>query len=1247
MDSTQTALAAAVALAFILQGGSCWRRSHASSYRRSLAILTILLAALGLSAHFLLASGAMVVSSEFGIVMVQGTAAWVALLVVLIGLPVAAAVGAHVSRKLAGFPGCARWSVPAAVLVGALAAWRVEPLGASVELPAPLRAYDLWWPVFLLWIVYCGMEALRAGGRVQRRAAGALAAAGLTMLFSLWALRRYKRGLAFADPLSAELWDLTLYASAGATLAIAVGLITARRWAVAAAGLAGAISVHLWIIDTPIPVLLRPWILGPLALLALAVARAGWIRRMWGTEGYRMADFGRPGRGDDAIAAGALVVAAICVADALYFRRFGAVFDLVFALLAWAVFVEVISVGPLAAVFGRPVRETLSAVRATAARAVETGGSAAGALTRPILDGVKWFVDFEKVGAGIFRTVLLIFLLVAIAEVRHAGKTVIVPFTELGLTGDEERHFGRMISNRAVNLFGTLTSDLEPEVAILVPSADGARDPRQSLDLVAPGDAADRPEAVVSGELEIGGVSVPVGIVTGWVQTPVRWLFGVRVVTGTVQKDGGGYLLLAHTSDGEAFRVQYAGPDAGGEATAGTLDRTAAAERLAEELAYKLITSLPEMARAGMTRSWQAAQPYAKGLAAWKQFETDNQAYDALTSAIASFQEALRIDPSFALGHYRMGLALMRDQRPFAATEFLRRSIQTNPNFALGYDALASHLYFNLPEYYTRLSAGPETISVAALQREEANERQARILWRRLLQFPGRQVPGVALANAHSGLCQMVFWNATPDQPGRWPPAFVRLYVGSFHCRRALQLYAQLPPDLRESATVRTAEGTTWMLAGDLLHQAVWTWADSVDQTWHCAADSISEIENGRVRSWRVGTSRYAADALPYYRRAVALLPDDADARCRLANAALALGDPGPMRELEASAAAHASLAGSLWGRSPSWDSEYFRLAEDEYVAAFELDPQDVYARNDFAYRLWRWHLQAVRAGVDPLPRRIVEAAERHIREAARLAPTVARRADQAAIRSTLGEVLLMQGRAHEAYRELERGMELALAHPRFDEIRWELAFAYLCAAATDRRAGRAAKDEADLEARATKLLDQIRAHNEGREIRSLPDDLPLDRHAVAALCAPGPGEIAPDAAPADDMLYELRTGAPRIASYPPCEAIGVAAFVAGEESGTAPRLRLRVFGLDLHPNAGLFPLSAAIPSQPFLLLPKQTSHDLYFAQLERVEDGKVLQVSPVYPIETSASAACRANGVMLEFGRRAPKKPGVGPPPR
>jgi tetratricopeptide (TPR) repeat protein len=1246
MDWKDTAVAAVVSLLFLLQGISTWRRAGTSTYRRWLGVLTILLAFLGVSSHFLLASGAMVFGLEFGIVMVQGTPAWAALLIVLVGLPISAAMGVHVSRSVAGRPPRWAWPLIAGGLVGVAAISRLQQLEAAVDLIAPIRGYDIWWPVLPAWVGVCFVWSILSIAHVQRRSVKLLVATALGLGFSLWAVSRNLRGLHYADPMSAGLWSATLALGLpvllGTTAWIAVSAAQrlrriGRLWCVGVASLAaitGLVSSSLWLGRETLPLLLRPWFLWAAASAVSAVLWILSLIQRWKAGELHLPDVGKPGRWDDAVAVCALLAIAIGLADGLYFMQGMPVWDLVAALVGWAIFVEVVSVGPLADFVNRPLQHSLQSAK----KILETHWKGVRELAMTSLkafaDGVKAFFTFSSVGVGVLRFVILAAVLVAIAELPNAGKTVIVPFTELGLSDAEARHFGRMLSHRVVNRFATLARDLEPEVAIVRPADD--RSKGQSLNLVASGDTADRPEAVVSGDLEINTVKIPISLITSWIQTPMRALLGVRVVTGSVQKEGGGYLLLAQSSDGGTFRVRVPGRpaaqvppvekkgDADEPRTDGAaFDRTIAANSLADELAYKLISTVPEMANAGMTQSWQAVEPYSKGLEKWTQFQTGRD-FDALTEAIVFFRRAVQLDPNFALAHHRLGLALTADNQPFVATDALRKSLQANRNFVLGYHALASHLYFNRSTDVTPSESS--TVDQGA-----ADKTQAQMLWHQLLRFPRGQVPVLAQADAHAGLCRLIFEAPGGEELDQPDAEYIRHYIAYFHCHRALQLFATLPATVRDSPDVRRAEGRAWFTAGWILNDSSVTDMPVTDGSWLCSKDSLAIDENGTITNRTLRQSPYTDDAVKYYDHASALLPDDNTILCTRAEAAFAR-DRNPMQAMDKSSEAHRLLAEDLVSMGTAGP---VKLALEEYETAFKLDPQNLFARNGYGYAVWQWFLKAGRSSMSILPDDTIQLAEDHARHAARLAVGAVDRADAAAIRSTLGEVLMMQGRWHEAYTELEAAESLAPKHPFFDEIRWDLGLAYLCAGVMDRRPGRSTSPEMDFDAKAAGLFTAIRVQNEGREIPSLGSYHPVEHHIAAGMCHSDPsGEPASDDGNTMAMPYELLHPLPRTDSYEPCTYLAVTALVVDENAEEAQDLKLRVIGPGFGAAGG-----RVAPEQVLRLPWKKDTHDLYFAQLGREDGDGFSPVSSAYAITTAEKAPCSNNRIVLEFEARSAKE--------
>lgn len=1263
MDWKSAAVAAFVAFMFVLQGISCWRRSEASSYGSALGVLTILLALLGFASHFLLASGALAFSPEYGVVMVQGLAARAALFVLLGGIPVAAAVGIHISNRLAGVESNWRPLVIVAAVVGGLAASRVESLDS--EFGPPIHAYDIWWPVLPIWIGLSFVECMLTLGRARRRSLKL----GIEMVFavgvSLWATRRDHLGLYYADPQSIQLWWLTLCIGLSVLLGATVWrfrpawrqrwrLVLNVAWTILAV-LAGALglfsSLSLWLAQNgTLPVPLRPWFLWTVWVVIAAVFAALLVWRRWKSNGLRMPDFGRPGRWDDVLGAIALLAIALGLTDAFYLRSANPVLALILVLVGWGTLVEVIAIGPLAAFFRRPLAQSVRAAGTWTVAARHYLSDVTRQSSTTAAHGVKWFFNFGSAGVGAMRLLLLALALVALAELPHARSTVVVPFNTLGLSDEESKDFGRMISHRVVNAFGTLARDLQPEVAIALPT-DDRTEPKFAI---VPGDASERPEAAVgSGDIDIGGVKIPVTLVTGWIQAPMRSLLGVRVVTGSVQKDGNGYVLLVRSSDGGIWRV----PDASllvaesasteGAASSAkppapnTAAREAAAERMARELAYKLISTLPAMRRTGMTQSWQAALPFTEGLGAWHRYETGREDYDGLTEAIGHLQEAIRIDPDFALAHYRLGLALQADGQSFAATESFRRSLQANPDFALAHNALASHVYFNRRAYYAPATIEPADES--SLDPHDADIREALKSWHRVLEFHGAQIPTLDRASAHYGLCRAAVDNdliAERIEP-RWK--YASYYLAYYHCKRALQVYAALPDVVRNSPEGRTAEGSVWNTTGVILSRSgQTTFRENRDGGWQCSDTSIVAEDlkaNRRPTIFELHRSPYTKDALRYYEHATRLLPDDGIVRCNAASTAFVRDDRQPMKELAATSSAHFALADTLsrriQGQEP--DPAQYILALQEFETAFTLDPQNLMARNNYSYTVWQWHRASMLKSALRPPRHIVRAADEQAREAARLAAGKGRRLDLVYMQSTLGEVLIMQGRSHEAYGQLEAAVKRAPMHPAFDEIRWDLALAYLCAGAIDRQSGREHAHVQWFEEEASKLLEGIRTREANRETRTYTGTGLLDVNHLSGLCIPGPDGMSNDDQEGNGTRYELQTNPTQTDSYVLCNRLAMVAYVQDVNLSDSTQLGLRLWGPAMSGSTPVFRVPVG-PDAVSITLPRMDTHHLYFAQLEQIngDPRSAVPISRAYPIETRSDAPCSNNRIVLTFRRPA-----------
>src|SRR4029077_1854805 len=164
-----------------------------------------------------------------------------------------------------------------------------------------------------------------------------------------------------------------------------------------------------------------------------------------------------------------------------------------------------------------------------------------------------------------------------------------------------------------------------------------------------------------------------------------------------------------------------------------------------------------------------------------------------------------------------------------------------------------------------------------------------------------------------------------------------------------------------------------------------------------------------------------------------------------------------------------------------------------EYDSAVEMSPSNLEALNMYAYTFWSWRrrVPAKKPPAGPEPE-IALKAERYARQAVRMARDNVTKADETAYLSTLGEVLLGQGRVEEARDVLAQTIAKLPQRAAFDEIRWDLAQADLCARSTNDIL-KLGLDGQTLLKDAVTQLKVIRGHAQGREnseYSGLPESL-------------------------------------------------------------------------------------------------------------------------------------------------------------
>jgi tetratricopeptide (TPR) repeat protein len=259
-------------------------------------------------------------------------------------------------------------------------------------------------------------------------------------------------------------------------------------------------------------------------------------------------------------------------------------------------------------------------------------------------------------------------------------------------------------------------------------------------------------------------------------------------------------------------------------------------------------------------------------------------------------------------------------------------------------------------------------------------------------------------------------------------------------------------------------------------------------------------------------------------------LPEDWKARCYFAVDSLLAGNPLPMQDLDPDANMHIKLGDRLWGQandnnSPEKDKEAiddYKQAIDEYQRAIVLDPANTDAMNDYANAFWSLRVRF------PQDQRLLDFAPKADRFARRAnAMTDASTPAHLITAATLLEVLLGEGKPQEALKVLSEG-EIP-DHAFFDDVRWDLGEAHLCAEASDRKSRPSVHEHSNAQRKAGALFDMIRDHEEKREWQPFSfSDVPEVLSMVAPPVCRGSPEKAlqemPDPHGARYKLYEEKS---------------------------------------------------------------------------------------------------------------------------
>ena len=1036
MDLVTALFALIPTILLFVQGVSCLRRTSAPLYVRRFGFLCGILSGLSLVLCLLLASGSLVLSSEFSIVMVQGALARFSLAVLLVGSALAAGMGLQVCCLAADRRTRLAWLLGPGLIVGFLAIGRIY-LSALLLLnpddaePFRIYAYDLWWPPLLIYLSACLVESALSILRFHQGPVRLWVATALIAGLALLALSQPQ----FGDPTSAVLWKSFLLLLLPASISLVTWLffrspchkltrmrLWIRRGLTVLPVSIGLLSSIYWIWGMPLSLMMTswPWLLWLSWPLLVGLGTPHQLYRAWcaGREDWQALP--RP-TFQPVILLVAIAVIALSLAALVSLVSINRPLALVGFVSAWVLLAEAIAGGPLRTISALLIsREFWPALR-TRLTAIS---AYVGSVVRALLSVNSW-------PAAVVKTLVGLCLLMALNELPNAGETRIQPFKVAAILGRNEsgqslverNELGESLAERVVNILSTVQKDLKKEIVpFLYPDAEEAPG-EVSFALVSPSESTSLGGTALgkSDDLTVGNVKIPLSLLVAPIQGPIQWLLGVHLINGSLQAEQQGYSLLASSTAGETWKVIWLPTDSAQQVTSispscrrlpamPTISPHDIVASLANEFAFKIMLTDPTLAPT-MTKSWEAFQFFKAGLKHWKEFEAQ-QDVKVLHCAIALFREATARDAGFAFAYYRLGLALQRAGQPVRAAKAFQAGLKADSTFVPASIALASLLSDSARDSEPTVStSAPSPAPQMEGRRTRIN--QARQLWQQIIDRPAWAVSVPNRASAYYGLCRQA--RQAARQARSSSDVEREHYLAYYYCQQAAALYASLPDARRAKSAIKIGEAsvlhTLGMTVGHLQRQRFM----GQPPEWAC----------GRRDLWQ---SPYSRSALRYYRQALALLPDDHRIRCSTARAEYVLGVHEPIHRLRADPEVHVALANryrkaakdSMANDDPALGANKYLKALTEYQEAIDREPTHIEALTGYAFTFeeWRANLWSAKDPHGP-DRAIAQQAVKYARKANELAADKLDPVIKAMVRCEPGKVLLTQARPTEPIKEL------------------------------------------------------------------------------------------------------------------------------------------------------------------------------------------------------------------------------------
>jgi hypothetical protein len=681
--------------------------------------------------------------------------------------------------------------------------------------------------------------------------------------------------------------------------------------------------------------------------------------------------------------------------------------------------------------------------------------------------------SFPSPAVALVKLTFLVGLLVVVNEFSNSGKLIIQSFEAKGL--EEEAGLVQSIDGLLLNDLALLNQQLQPELLLpnnLVLFSKQSSEPvekREKVDYIRISNTATTIDTILKNSkgIDFGLFSIPPDLFVIPFQGTLRSLFKIRVVSGSLMVEGQDYVLLASMSDGRSWTARRAKAEE-------TNVLAQALPELVSELAFKIISDEGELDELGMTRSWEAFHDFQNGVDLFAQYDQDGNT-EVLASAIEAFLQATKKDPGFVLAYYRLGLSFQASLQAKQAETAFEDGLAKMPDFPPLLNALAYHKYFYA--YYLPVSVpgapstpSPADISEAAL---EARTRRARALWHQVAGLDPDKVDLADRATAYFGLCMDALKNEQHD-------------LAYFYCSKSHLLFARLPNRDRSGSDIRQADAYAIYYLGFTLESKGYLGLEADDS------------KMAEVKEWNCyGFEHYPYDlaytkaALPYYKTALQLEPQDRLFLCDVALADQLLGKPELAKKLaETNSQMHLELANTRLnqinekvnpaGLANSISCEDLQVLVNqglvEYQRAIDIDPTKHEALNNYGYTYWLFRLAC--PSLDPSILEVNQVGENALQfawEAMALVQAKQDRALEFIYTSTLAEVLIGNHQAQVAVELLTPVMQAEenLSYRNFSEVYLDWILARSCADYYEQDLG------ISLEAAKTKAIDTLRQHLE------------------------------------------------------------------------------------------------------------------------------------------------------------------------